>query len=53
MDYIPNTLKMVRKSHPNGTVYLSTGKFTYDMIRPKDKDYPLNDFEVQGLTYYN
>ena len=39
--------------YPDGTVYLSTGKFTYDVIRPKDEDYPLNDFEVQGLSYYD
>ena len=41
-------------NYPDGTVYLSTGKFTYDVIRrPRDKDYPLNDFEVQGLSYYD
>ena len=30
----------------DGTVYLSTGKFTYDTIHPDDKNYPLTDFGV-------
>ena len=28
----------------DGTVYLSTGKFKYDIVRPDDDDYPLVDF---------
>ena len=31
---------------PSGTVYLSTGKFKYDIIRPVDDDYPLVDVVV-------
>ena len=32
----------------DGTVYLSTGKFTYDIIRPDEENYPLADF---GVTF--
>ena len=34
--------------HPieDGTVYLSTGKFTYDIINPDDANYPLADIGV-------
>ncbi len=30
----------------DGTVYLSTGKFTYDIIRPDEENYPLADFGI-------
>ena len=30
----------------DGTVYLSKGKFTYDIIRPDDENYPLADFGI-------
>ena len=30
----------------DGTVYLSTGKFTYDIINPDDANYPLDDIGV-------
>ena len=36
---------------PDGTVFLSTGKFTYDKILPVDADYPLADFTIgRGTT---
>ena len=31
---------------PDGTVYLSTGKFTYDIIHPDEENYPLADFGI-------
>ena len=34
------------KRIPDGTVYLSTGKFKYDIVRPSDDDYPLADVVV-------
>ena len=36
------------QEHPieDGTVYLSTGKFTYDIINPDDANYPLADIGV-------
>jgi hypothetical protein len=30
----------------DGTVYLSTGKFKYDVIRPDEENYPLADFGI-------
>jgi hypothetical protein len=30
----------------DGTVYLSTGKFKYDVISPDDENYPLGDVEI-------
>jgi hypothetical protein len=30
----------------DGTVYLSTGKFTYDIVRPYEENYPLADFGI-------
>jgi hypothetical protein len=32
----------------DGTVYLSTGKFKYDVIRPGEENYPLVDFGVSS-----
>ena len=48
---------MLRKNSLNierriidGTVYLSTGKFTYDTIHPDDKNYPLTDIGVNSKS---
>ena len=37
---------MNEKVEGDGTVYLSTGKFTYDIIRPDEENYPLADFGI-------
>ena len=37
---------LARSEFPDGTVYLSTGKFTYDIIRPDEENYPLADFGI-------
>jgi hypothetical protein len=29
-----------------GTIYMSTGKFTYDIVQPTDKDYPLLEIKI-------
>ena len=29
-----------------GSIYMSTGKFTYDLVSPTDKDYPLLDIKI-------
>ena len=31
----------------DGAIYMSTGKFTYDILLPKDKDYPLLDITIK------
>ena len=53
VDIVVDGSWMLRKNSLNierriidGTVYLSTGKFTYDTIHPDDKNYPLTDIGV-------
>ena len=49
MDGQPKYTPIKRLS--DGTVFLSTGKFTYDTILPEDADYPLaNVGDCSGLT---
>ena len=36
-----------------GAVYMSTGKFTYDIIWPGDKDYPLIDMKIKPKKRYD
>jgi len=58
VDIVVDGSFMLRKNHLgverriiDGTVYLSTGKFTYDTIHPDDKDYPLADIGVNPKKY--
>ena len=53
VDIVVDGSWMLRKNSLNierriidGTVYLSTGKFKYDIVRPSDDDYPLADVVV-------
>ena len=43
---VDGVLHLSRSEFPDGTVYLSTGKFTYDIIRPDEENYPLVDFGI-------
>jgi hypothetical protein len=43
---VDGVLHLSRSEFPDGTVYLSTGKFTYDIIRPDEENYPLADFGI-------
>jgi hypothetical protein len=43
---VEGVLHLRRDEFPDGTVYLSTGKFTYDIIRPDEENYPLADFGI-------
>jgi hypothetical protein len=43
--------KGVKRRIIDGTVYLSTGKFTYDTIHPDDEDYPLADIGVNSKKH--
>jgi len=31
----------------DGAIYMSTGKFTYDIVKPRDEDYPLIKLEIK------
>ena len=57
VDIVVDGSWMLRKNSLNierriidGTVYLSTGKFTYDTIHPDDKNYPLTDIGVNSKS---
>ena len=43
---VEGVLHLRNDEFPDGTVYLSTGKFTYDIIRPDEENYPLADFGI-------
>jgi len=36
----------------DGAIYMSTGKFTYDILLPKDKDYPLLDITIKKQSKF-
>ena len=36
-----------------GAIYMSTGKFTYDIIWPEDEDYPLIDMKIKPKKRYD
>ncbi len=31
----------------DGAIYMSTGKFTYDIVQTRDEDYPLIELEIK------
>jgi hypothetical protein len=43
---VEGVLHLRNDEFPDGTVYLSTGKFKYDVIRPDEENYPLADFGI-------
>ena len=43
---VEGVLHLRNDKFPDGTVYLSTGKFKYDVIRPEEENYPLADFGI-------
>jgi hypothetical protein len=49
VDAAPHLKKMFNHRIVDGSVFLSTGKFTYDTIHPDDKNYPLT--EVGDCSY--
>jgi hypothetical protein len=51
VDAAPHLKKMFNHRIVDGSVFLSTGKFTYDTIHPDDKNYPLADVgDCTGMT---
>jgi hypothetical protein len=51
VDAAPHAKKKFNARIVDGTVFLSTGKFTYDTIHPDDANYPLADVgDCSGLT---
>ena len=51
VDIVVNGNKALNEKRiPDGTVYLSTGKFKYDIVRPADDDYPLVDVVVSTVV---
>jgi hypothetical protein len=51
LDAAPHLKKMFNNRIVDGSVFLSTGKFTYDTIHPDDKNYPLADVgDCTGMT---
>jgi hypothetical protein len=40
------TFNVKEDSIKEGTIYMSTGKFTYDIVSPEDKDYPLLEIKI-------